>query len=417
MNRVLILSASAGAGHVRAAQALEKAFRASDNIADVHHADSLLYTSIPFRNVYSKGYIEMVNTSPAILGLLYDYADVPWKDEQRRLTIDRLNALALIRLINRYKPDMVVCTHFLPAEIISYLICKKRIDTKLAVVVTDLDIHAMWLCHHYSNYFVALDETRAHMESLGFAGDRIVASGIPVDPVFQERKDKIAMRIKYGLDPAQHTIYMSSGGFGVGRAEEMLAELSKVRHPVQVLAMCGKNKDMFERVSSLRYDLPSDTNLSIVPVGFTTDVDEYMAASDMVLGKPGGLTTSEALCRELVFVVVNPIPGQEERNSDHLLEKGAAIRCNNLPTLAYKVDSLLDDQERFLEMKNNVMELSRPNAASDIANGLLAESMEPKTVTDSNHICRKSIVRRVRTQVPATVRRIAGRLLLPQKRS
>lgn len=410
MNRILILSASAGAGHVRAAQALEQAFRTSDNIADVRHADSLLYTSIPFRNVYSKGYIEMANTSPAILGLLYDYADVPWKDEQRRLTIDRLNALALIRLINKYKPDMVVCTHFLPAEIISYLICQKRIDTKLAVVVTDMDIHAMWLCHHYSNYYVALDETRAHMQSLGFAGDRIVASGIPVDPVFQERKDKTAMRIKYGLDPSQHTIYMSSGGFGVGRAEEMLAELSKVKHPVQVLAMCGKNRDMYQRVASLRYDLPADTNLSIVPVGFTTDVDEYMAASDMVLGKPGGLTTSEALCRGLVFVVVNPIPGQEERNSDHLLEKGAAIRCNNLPTLAYKVDSLLDCKERFLEMKNNVMELARPHAATNIANALLAESMEPKTVTDSNHICRKSIVRRVRTEVPAAVRRIADRL-------
>ena len=97
-----------------------------------------------------------------------------------------------------------------------------------------------------------------------------------------------------------------------------------------------------------------------------------MAASDLIVGKPGGLTTSEALARGLVFVVVNPIPGQEERNSDHLLEEGAAIRCNNLPVLAYKIDRLLDDEARFATMRENVRRLGHPRAAFDVVDRVVA---------------------------------------------
>jgi processive 1,2-diacylglycerol beta-glucosyltransferase len=113
------------------------------------------------------------------------------------------------------------------------------------------------------------------------------------------------------------------------------------------------------------------SRVSMLNIGYTTLMDELMSASDILLGKPGGLTTSEALAKGLVFVIVNPIPGQEERNSDHLLEEGVAIRCNNLPVLAYKVDQLLSDTARFARMQANVRRLARPHAAKDIVNKLL----------------------------------------------
>jgi len=410
MKRVLILSASAGAGHVRAAEAIEKALSKYDNI-EVRHEDALRYTNAAFRRMYSQAYINMVNRAPQFLGLLYDWADKPWKDERQRLAFDRLNTLPLVAMLNRHKPDLVVSTHFLPAEIMSWLICRKKFETKNAVVVTDFDVHSMWLCHHYYRYFVALDETWVHMTQLGFAPDRVVVSGIPVDPVFEIPKDKIEMRQKYGLDPALPTIYMSTGGFGVGPSEEIVMALSQMQHEAQVLAMCGRNEDLIDQLKRLGDNMEGRSRLKIHPVGFTRDVDEYMAASDIVLGKPGGLTTSEALCKGLVFTIVNPIPGQEERNADHLLEEGAGIRCNNLPTLAYKVDNLLGDKERFASMKENSLRLSHPDAANIIVETLLNNESERSMVSKTTHRCAT-----MRERAARATRKATGRIVSRLKR-
>lgn len=110
----------------------------------------------------------------------------------------------------------------------------------------------------------------------------------------------------------------------------------------------------------------NNERVSFRPIGFTGEMDEYMSAADLIVGKPGGLTTGEALAKKLIFVIVNPIPGQEERNSDHLLEKGAAIKCSNLPTLAYKIDNLIADKSRFETMKENVARLAKPKSAEFI---------------------------------------------------
>src|SRR5919202_2758041 len=197
--KVLILSASAGAGHVRAAEALERAFRLTNAAREVRHVDTLLYTNKLFRHLYSKAYLEMVNKTPELLGWLYDYLDKPWKNERRRLALDKLNTRPFVKMLKEEQPDFVVCTHFLPAEILSWLQAKERIRTRQAVVVTDFDVHAMWLCHHYEHYFVALEETRAHMAALGIPSEKITVLGIPIDPVFAEEKEPRAMRDKLGL--------------------------------------------------------------------------------------------------------------------------------------------------------------------------------------------------------------------------
>jgi processive 1,2-diacylglycerol beta-glucosyltransferase len=369
--KVLILSASAGAGHMRAADAVERAFRLTGAASEVRHVDTLQYTNKLFRHLYSKAYIDLVNKSPELLGWFYDHLDKPWKNERRRLALDKLNTRPFVKMLADYQPDITVCTHFLPAEIISWLKAKGRVGFRQAIVVTDFDVHAMWLCHHYEQYFVAMDETREHLVRLGLPAEKVTTSGIPIDPVFAEHKDKHEMRARYGLKPDVTTVLVSAGGFGVGPIEHMLQSLAGLRHPAQIVALCGRNAELKSKLEAARDRLPPSHHVSIHPVGFTTEMDEYMSAADILLGKPGGLTTSEALAKGLVFAIVNPIPGQEERNSDHLLENGVAIRCNNLPVLAYKLDRLLDDPARFAGMQAGAVRMARPDAARTIVKKLL----------------------------------------------
>jgi processive 1,2-diacylglycerol beta-glucosyltransferase len=370
-DKVLVLSASAGAGHIRAAQAVERAINEMGVARSVRHVDTLDYTNKLFRRLYSKAYIDLVNNAPEVLGWLYDQLDKPWKNERRRLALDKLNTRPFVKLLKEYQPDVVVCTHFLPAEIISWLRAKERLHCPQVIVVTDFDVHAMWLCHHYEHYFVALDETREHMIKIGIPPAKLTVSGIPIDPVFAQSKDKQSMRRKHNLKADVTTILVSAGGFGVGSIEHLMSSLLELRHPAQIISICGRNEEMKRQIDELAARVPAGHHVAVKALGYTTEMDELMAASDIVLGKPGGLTTSEALARGLVFVIVNPIPGQEERNSDHLLEEGVAIRCNNLPVLAYKVDKLLDDKVRFAAMQANARRLARPRAAYDIVAGML----------------------------------------------
>ena len=370
-NKVLILSASAGAGHLRAAEAVRKAFIELDAAREVQHIDALDYTNKLFRTMYSKAYLELVNAAPDVLGWLYDQLDKPWRNERRRLALDKLNTRPFVKMLEQYQPDIAVCTHFLPAEIISWLKAKRRLGCRQAIVVTDLDVHAMWLCHHYEQYFVAMDETREHLAALGIPPDKITVSGIPIDPVFARPKDRRQMRIKHDLDPDRTTILVSAGGFGVGPIEKVMSALLQLRHAAQIVVICGRSEKLRRKMERIAQRQPAG-NATLKIIGYTTEMDEYMAAADLAVGKPGGLTSSEALASGLVLVIVNPIPGQEERNSDHLLEEGAAIRCNNLPVLAYKIDSLLDDPVRLAAMRANVRRLARPRAAYDIVNKLLA---------------------------------------------
>ncbi|HJS24544.1 MAG TPA: glycosyltransferase [Pyrinomonadaceae bacterium] len=380
LRKVLLLSASAGAGHVRAAEAIEKAFKQLDDgeSREVHHFDVLNYTNKLFRHLYSKAYIDLVNKMPEVPGWVYDKLDKPWKNERRRLALDKLNTRPFVKLLREYQPDLIVCTHFLPAEIVSWLKAKERLASRQVIIVTDFDVHAMWLVHHFERYFVALEEARVYLEALGIPAEKITVSGIPIDPVFAIKKDKQEMRAKYGLAPDRITILLSTGGFGVGSVDALVHSLLPLQHRAQIVAICGRNEELKQRLTKLAARIKPDATVILKPFGYTKDMDELMTASDLVLGKPGGLTTSEALAKGLVFVIVNPIPGQEERNSDHLLEGAVAIRCNNLPALSYKLERLLGDPDRFKSMQANALRMGRPNSAKEIV-----EQLEPQKGTKS----------------------------------
>lgn len=387
LRKVLLLSASAGAGHIRAAEAVEKAFNQAPDAdgREVRHIDVLNYTNKLFRHLYSKAYIDLVNKMPEVPGWFYDKLDKPWKNERRRLALDKLNTRPFVKMLRGYQPDLIVCTHFLPAEIVSWLKAKERLASRQVIIVTDFDVHAMWLVHHYERYFVAVEEARVYLEALGIPAEKIAVTGIPIDPVFALKKDKQEMRAKHGLAPDRTTILLSAGGFGVGSVDALVHALMPLQHRAQIVAICGRNEELKKRLTKLTARAKPDATVILKPFGYTKEMDELMTASDLVLGKPGGLTTCEALAKGLVFVIVNPIPGQEERNSDHLLEGAVAIRCNNLPTMSYKIDRLLSDPDRFAAMQANSRHMGRPNAAKEIVEQLLSNNpVNPVYAYDEN---------------------------------
>ncbi len=380
--RVLILSASAGSGHVRAAEALAKAFAREPGVEAVKHLDALKYTNKLFRNFYSKFYIRLVKSAPEVLGWAYKASDEPWKTDTMRLRLDRLQSLRLVRFIRRFQPDIVICTHFMPTGIIAHLIQKGLIQTHLSVVVTDLDMHAMWLSRTFHRYFVAIEETKAHLIALGLPPERVTVSGIPIDPVFAQPVDRGALRRELGLDPERFTLLFSAGTFGVGPAGIAVAKLLQIRHDMQIVVICGNNPELKAQVETLI----GDDHPNIKVHGYTRRMHDFMKAADLYLGKPGGLTTAEALACGLPMAILGPIPGQEDRNSDHLLEEGAAIKCNEMTTIAYKIDRLLDSPGHLESMRQNATRLGRPDAAETIVRTLLEDDLPPLQIDDDQSV-------------------------------
>jgi len=370
--RVLLLSASSGAGHVRAAQALEKAFAARGDCV-VEHIDTIQYVSKLFQRIYDKAYISMVRRAPELMGVLYDRTDNPWEHARRRLALDRLNTAPMIRLLKKVQPDLCVATHFLAAEIIAWLIAKRKLRSHNAIVVTDYDVHAMWLCRTVERYYVAIDEAAEYLANIGVPREIIKVTGIPIDPLFAKAIDRAETRRALGLDPSAAVILVSAGGYGVGPVEQLVNDLLALQRPWQIVAIAGKAEKVRKRLEEISRGagkLPSGTP-RLCAVGFTTDMDKYMAAADLLVGKAGGLTTSEALARILPMALIEPIPGQEERNADHLLEAGAAIRCNNLPAAAWKIAGLLDNPARLAKMREAARAMAKPTAAAAIAEDAL----------------------------------------------
>ena len=365
-NRILILSASAGTGHLRCGEALEEAFAADPRVGRVIHRDALRMGSRWLRGVYSGLYSRMVRSVPELLGLAYRASDAPWRAGRLRPGLERMGAMPLMRWLGAEAPDLVVCTHFLPAGIADWMLENGRLRTRLAVVVTDLDCHALWLARRVRHYCVALEETRAHLEAVGVPGERIDVTGIPVAARFRHPVHRGEVCARVGLDPARPILLVSAGALGMGPTEELVRRLLRVRLGAQMVVVCGRCPKLRSRVESLAAGCPG-----VCVRGYTRRMHEWMRVSALFVGKPGGLTTAEALACGLPMAVVAPIPGQEERNSDHLLEEGVAIRCNELTTAGFKIARLLADPGRLAAMSARAIHLGMPAAAQTVASRLL----------------------------------------------
>lgn len=370
--RVLVLSASVGAGHLRAAQAVELALRQTVPQASVKNVDVLELTNVAFRRLYGKAYLDLVNRAPHVLGYFYDLLDKPRSSRRRsdrlRLAIEKLNLRAFSRFLQEEPCDLVINTHFLPAEIIASLRKKEKLTVPQVTATTDFETHRLWVNEPCEHYFTATEEGAEYLYSWGVPRGKATATGIPIHPVFSESKDRAACLAKHGLKGDRPIVLQLAGGFGVGPIEKLYRALLEVEIPLEIVVIAGRNEKVRAQLDAV--DPPARHHAKVM--GFTTDIDELMAVTDLVVSKPGGLTTSETLARGAAMVIVNPIPGQESRNSDYLLENGAAIKVNNLATLPYKVTALLREPEKLTRLKDNARRLGRPRAAFDVVERSLA---------------------------------------------
>lgn len=371
------MSVGAGTGHIKAAEALEKSFAADGRVAEVINNDALQYTNKLFRDFYSRFYTSLVRSAPNFLGWWYKTSDEPWHTDRMRHMIDRLNTKPLVRFIREFDPHIIVCTHYMPAGIISHLIATKQLQARLSIVVTDFDFHAMWLSRSFHRYFVAINETRIHLEMLGIPKERITVSGIPIDPVFQQTINREEERLKNGLYPNKPVLLLSAGALGLGSTEFIVERMLNLNKQTQTIVICGRNEGLKQRISQMVESQSSRFKI----LGYTNDMHKLMKIADIFIGKPGGMTTSEAISCGLPMCIISPIPGQEERNSDHLLEEGIAVKCNDLTTLSYKLEQLLDDPDRLTRMKDNALRFAKPNASSTIVNTLLEDQLPSLSLT------------------------------------
>jgi processive 1,2-diacylglycerol beta-glucosyltransferase len=263
----------------------------------------------------------------------------------------------MIRMLKRVQPDLCIATHFLPAEILAWLIAKNKLRARNAILVTD-----------YDRYYVAIQESAEYLAGIGVPAGKVKVTGIPIDPVFEQPLSRTEARRKLRLAPDARILLIAAGGYGLGPIEQLVHQLLAQKRSWQLVAIAGKSETLrkhLEEIGRTAGKLPGGRE-RLVAVGFTTEMDRYMAAADLLIGKAGGLTTSEALARGLPMVLIEPIPGQEERNADHLLEAGAAIRSNNLPAAGWKIATLLENSERLAGMRKAAKARSRPDAARKI---------------------------------------------------
>ncbi len=365
--RVLVLSASVGAGHLRAAQAVELALRETDPDMTVKNVDVLQLTNAPFRRLYGEAYLDLVNKAPHVLGYFYDHMDKPRRAnstrDRLRLLVEKINLSSLCDMLECESWDVIVNTHFMPAALIASLRKKRKIRTPQMTVTTDFETHRLWFNQPCDHYTTATDEGAAYLKHWGVPGDDISVTGIPIHPVFAKPKDRAGCLKRQGIEGSRPVILQLAGGFGVGPVEQIFKGILDAQTPLELIVVAGRNTAVKRRLEAA--SIPKKHRVKVL--GFTDQMDELMTAADVVVSKPGGLTTSESLARGAAMVVVNPIPGQESRNSDFLLENGAAIKINNLPTLAMKLQSLLEDSARLQSLKANARRIARPQAAFDVA--------------------------------------------------
>jgi processive 1,2-diacylglycerol beta-glucosyltransferase len=367
MKNILILSASVGAGHMRAAQAVELATRQLAPEAQVKNVDILTLTNAAFRQVYGKAYLDLVNLAPHVLGYVYDLLDKPRspksKRDRLRLAVEKLNLKRFCDMMEEGHWDIVVNTHFLPAEIIASLRRDQKLSVPQITVTTDFETHRLWVNQPCERYTTATQEGAAYLRHWGVPAQSIVTTGIPIHPLFSQPKDREECLRRHGLKGDRPVILQLAGGFGVGPIEKLFRGLLEIEIPLEIVVVAGRNEQVKQELE--RVKAPDRHRVKIL--GFTDQMDELMAATDIVVSKPGGLTTSEVLARGTAMAIVNPIPGQESRNSDYLLENGAAIKINNVATLPMKLTQLLRDPQRLESLKANAKRIAKPQAAFDVA--------------------------------------------------
>jgi processive 1,2-diacylglycerol beta-glucosyltransferase len=364
----LILSASGGAGHLRAASALAQAASAFDQPLKIRNEDCLDFTTKAFKKLYSESYLSLVNKAPELWGYLYSKAEAkPYSKKGLLQIFDDINYKSYLKFLKEEQPDAIICTHFLPFISLSTKMRREGVTAPVFAVTTDFDAHQYWVDPVVGRYYVHSDESAWQLRSKGASADRIRVMGIPILPQFGSKKPTVEVRRHLGLPEDRLTILMVWGGFGVGKAEEMVQEVTAMLQifsdqSFTLIAVCGKNEKLFNRLTA------SQTPPNVVTriLGFVDNLHEFMNASDLLISKAGGLTSAEAMSMGIPMLVVDPIPGQESRNAEMIVEHRAGWKALDIANIGYKIKRIVEEPRLLPEAQRATVELARPTAAGDI---------------------------------------------------
>ncbi len=353
-----------GAGHLSAANAVCAGLSEIDPSAQTLVVDSYKYAALVMRRVVADGYLRMVKTIPQMYRYIYDRAERATEVGPFRTWAHQFTASNLRPLMERERPDVVVCTHAFPSGAMAEY---KRIyaDAPPVVgIVTDFAIHGFWIHDNIEGYCVATDAMRDVLIARGVPTDRIRVTGIPIGPRFRRTGETMEqLRERLGLPVDRSVALMMGGGLGIGPLERMLQSLDAVDTPIAAVVIAGRNSRVERRV----LEAAETVNYPVRVLRFVANVFDYMHAADVFITKPGGLSTAEALAAEVPMILCKPIPGQEERNVNVLTEWGAALRVRNLVELPGTLSSALTDSPRRRRMVAAARRYGRPNAAHDAA--------------------------------------------------
>lgn len=366
-----------GVGHVAAANAVCVALRETDPTVRTHVVDSYKYAALVVSRVVSDGYLRMVKTIPQMYRYIYDRAERATEVGPFRTWASQFTAGNLRSLIERERPDAIVCTHAFPSGAMAEY--KRLYDDAPPVVgiVTDFAVHGFWIHDNIEGYCVATDAMRNIMIARGVCPERVAVTGIPVDPRFARASESHnAIRERLGLPLDRPIALVMGGGLGIGPLSRTLRAMEGASVPIAAVVIAGRDARVEQRVLATA----ESVSYPVRVVRFVDNVFDYMHAADVFVTKPGGLSTAEALAARKPIVLLKPLPGQEERNVRVLTEWGVAIRARTTAELPHVLSAILTDSLRRERMIQAAGQHGRPDAARDAASLIFRLARAPKEV-------------------------------------
>ena len=377
--KTLIVYATAGAGHRRAAEAVYAAFKRRGEDKDVVLIDCLDYTQDWFKSFYPNCYIFLVSfLSPVWSGLYYGLENRAFYSlikPLRRLS-NQLVAQKYIQFLKTQKPKVIISTQFFASEVAATLKRKKELNSTLISVVTDFGAHTFWESEDVDIFIVAGEDTKDDLIARNIPEKKIKVLGIPIEPP-PKGLDKVRLRKEIGLREDLFTVLIVGGGFGVGPIKELVFSLDSlnadIRSKVQLIVICSRNQKLFQEMKAIEPKISVRAKI----FGFVPGLYKMMQASDVIISKSGGLTSSESLACGLPMIIIAPIPGQETKNCDLLAKNGVAVRIDRPDEVKGIIEQLLKVPDKLKKMRQKAFALARPNSAGDIA-ALATNHMESK---------------------------------------
>jgi processive 1,2-diacylglycerol beta-glucosyltransferase len=357
--KILFTYASAGAGHRKAAQALFHYFKLNSKGLDLVLVDVLDKISFLYRIAYTYGYPFLINRASWGWRFGFWLTSVQWLrpiTKKFSLLLDIKNSSALVKFFVEEKADLIVSTHFLPSEICALLKANAKINSRLITVVTDFDVHPFWVHKDTDVYVVASGFTKKQLISQGVDEAKIREYGIPVDPKFFKVANKNTILKSLNLKTQATTVLVVTGSFGIGPIEEIVDLL---RQEVQLIVVCANNE-------KLRLSLKKKRYKNVCVLGFVDNIQDLMSVSDIIVTKPGGLTSVEVLAKELVPIFVSAIPGQETANAYALSTYGIGISAEDPEQVKHIVLDYKRHPEKIKIIQENMREIKKPQAARDL---------------------------------------------------